>query len=605
MFKYGGKLMYKQRFENFFEKQHEINYKPETMYQMIKNFAIRNENNIAYEFQGKKTKFSEFINRIEIVAKALTAIGIRENDVVTICMPNCPQAIDTFYAINRIGAISNMIHPLSAQSEITFYLNISKSRAILTLDQFYDKVVEARRDCEQQVIILVAHISDELPIHLKYLYKIKAENKYAHLPNRSYSIDWKQFKSMGENYPLPLPKNVFKIDKCSVILYSGGTTGTTKGIMLTDLNFNALSMQAVKAMDVEIDQGDSILAAMPLFHGFGLGIGIHTCLTNGAYCSLIPSFTIKTYGKILLSKKPNFIAGVPTLFEAMLRTPGMEKADLSFLKGMYSGGDSLSIELKCKVDTFLKEHNAKIQICEGYGTTECVTASCLTPKDKYKEGSIGLPFADTTYAICPVGETNHLGPNQEGEICLSGPTVMLGYLDDEEETANTLKVHDDGKLYLHTGDLGYMDEEGFIYFKQRIKRMIITSGYNVYPSQIENIIDGHPKVQYSCVIGVKDPYKMQRVKAFCVLKPGIIPDDSIKNEIKEYCNKHIAKYACPREIEFRDELPKTLVGKVAYRILEQEEEQKIAEYEALKTELKTDNKKAAKKTAKKNKKKNI
>ncbi|HPX32734.1 MAG TPA: AMP-binding protein [Erysipelotrichaceae bacterium] len=594
--------MYKQRFENFFETQHQINYKPETMYQMLKNIAIRNENNLAYEFQGKKTKYSELINKIEVIAKALTAIGIRENDVVTICMPNCPQAVDTFYAINRIGAVANMIHPLSAQSEITFYLNLSKSKVILTLDQFYEKVVDARRDCEHQVIILVAHVSDELPIYLKSLYKIKAENKFAHLPNHSSSLDWKQFKSMGENYPLPLPKNVFKIDKCSVILYSGGTTGTTKGIMLSDLNFNALSMQAVKAMDVKIIPGDSILAAMPLFHGFGLGIGIHTCLTNGVYCSLIPSFTVKSYGKTLLSKKPNFIAGVPTLFEAMLRTPGMEKANLSFLKGMYSGGDSLSIELKGKVDKFLKDHKATIQICEGYGTTECVTASCLTPKNRYKEGSIGLPFSDTEFVICPVGKINHLEPNQEGEICISGPTVMLGYLDDEQETAEALKIHENGKLYLHTGDLGYIDEEGFVYFKQRIKRMIITSGYNVYPSQIENVLDGHPKVQYSCVIGVKDPYKIQKVKAFCVLKPGIIPDDSIKNEIKEYCNKHIAKYACPKEIEFRDELPKTLVGKVAYRILEQEEEEKMAEYETIKTELKKSNKKANTKKPKKDRK---
>lgn len=594
--------MYKQRFENFFETQHQINYKPETMYQMLKNIAIRNENNLAYEFQGKKTKYSELINKIEVIAKALTAIGIRENDVVTICMPNCPQAVDTFYAINRIGAVANMIHPLSAQSEITFYLNLSKSKVILTLDQFYEKVVDARRDCEHQVIILVARVSDELPIYLKSLYKIKAENKFAHLPNHSYSLDWKQFKSMGENYPLPLPKNVFKIDKCSVILYSGGTTGTTKGIMLSDLNFNALSMQAVKAMDVKIIPGDSILAAMPLFHGFGLGIGIHTCLTNGVYCSLIPSFTVKSYGKTLLSKKPNFIAGVPTLFEAMLRTPGMEKANLSFLKGMYSGGDSLSIELKGKVDKFLKDHKATIQICEGYGTTECVTASCLTPKNRYKEGSIGLPFSDTEFVICPAGKINHLEPNQEGEICISGPTVMLGYLDDEQETAEALKIHENGKLYLHTGDLGYIDEEGFVYFKQRIKRMIITSGYNVYPSQIENVLDGHPKVQYSCVIGVKDPYKIQKVKAFCVLKPGIIPDDSIKNEIKEYCNKHIAKYACPKEIEFRDELPKTLVGKVAYRILEQEEEEKMAEYETIKTELKKSNKKANTKKPKKDRK---
>ncbi len=566
--------MYENRFDNFFEKKHQLDYKPETMYQMLKNTAQKHWNDTAYEFQGKKTKYSEFISKIETTAKALYAIGIRKGDAVTVCLPNCPQALETFYAINRIGAIANMIHPLSAQSEITFYLNCSKSKAIFTLDQFYEKVVAARADCQNQVIIVMAKIIDELPMYLKPLYSMKTGNKYADLPNKAYSLDWSAFIDMGKRYPLPLPKIDFVIDRCAVILYSGGTTGTTKGIMLTDLNFNALSMQSLIAMDVEIKPGDSILAAMPLFHGFGLGIGIHTCLTNGIYCSLMPMFNVKTYGKSLLKKKPNFIAGVPTLFEALLRTPGMENAKLPYLKGMYSGGDSLSIELKHKVDNFLSEHKAGIQVCEGYGTTECVTACCLTPRTKYKEGSIGLPYPDTTFVICNPGTTEELKVGEEGEICLTGPTVMLGYLNNDEETANTLKQHADGNIYLHTGDLGYMDEEGYVYFKQRIKRMIITSGYNVYPSQIENVIDGHPKVQISCVIGVKDPYRMQKVKAFVVLKPGIIADDSIKDEIIQYCSKHIAKYALPREIEFRDELPKTLVGKVAYRVLEQEEAEK-------------------------------
>ncbi len=577
--------MFEERYNGFFEKKHDVEYYPETMFQMLKRAAEKNPDGTAYEFMGKKTDYKNFINRIETTAKALTAIGIRSGDAVTICMPNCPQAIDTFYAINRIGAIANMIHPLSAQSEITFYLNCSNSKAILTLDQFYDKVVAARSECDHQIIILMAHISTELPFYLKPIYAIKAESKYSNLPNKAYSLDWNEFIKMGKNYPLPLPKIQFVIDRCAVILYSGGTTGTNKGIMLSDLNFNACSIQSVKAMDIEISRNDSILAAMPLFHGFGLGIGIHTCLTHGIECKLLPNFTVKSYGKTLLKEKPNFIAGVPTLFEAMLRTPGMEKADLSFLKGMYSGGDSLSIELKAKVDTFLKEHGATIQVCEGYGTTESVTACCLTPKTKYKKGSIGIPFPDTTFIICEPGTDNSLPVGSEGEICLAGPSVMLGYLNNEEETRNTLHIHADGNLYLHTGDLGYMDEEGYVYFKQRIKRMIITSGYNVYPSQIENIIDGHAKVQYSCAIGVKDPYRMQKVKAFVVLKPGIVADESIKQEILDYCSKHIAKYAMPREIEFRDELPKTLVGKVAYRVLEQEEAEKQQALEKAQAEI--------------------
>ncbi len=563
------------RWSNFFEEKHEIDYPQMTMYQLIQQTARRYPDNVAYEFMGKKTKFHEFMDKIETTAKALTSIGIREGDAVTICMPNCPQAIDTFYAVNRIGAIANMIHPLSAQKEITFYMNVSNTKAILTLDQFYDKVCEARRECDHTVIIIMAKIADELPPVLRAGYTIKNMGKYPSEPNQAYSVTWKDFINYGKRFPLPLPKITFVIDRTAAILYSGGTTGTTKGIMLSDLNFNACALQSSVAMEVPYAPGQKILAVMPLFHGFGLGIGIHTCLVKGICCDLVPQFTVKTYADMIKKRKPSFIAGVPTLYEALLRTKGLENTDLSFLRGMYSGGDSLSVELKTKVDTFLKEHGAKIQVREGYGTTECVTASCLTPTNEYREGSIGLPFPDTKYVICEPGTTNEVKTGEDGEICLSGPSVMLGYLNNVEETKDTLRVHADGRTYLHTGDLGCMDEDGFVYFKQRIKRMIISSGYNVYPSQIENIIDANAKVLYSCVIGVKDPYKMQKIKAFVVLKPNVAPDDSIKQEIMEYCRKHIAKYALPYDIEFREELPKTLVGKVAYRVLEEEENAKI------------------------------
>ena len=317
-----------------------------------------------------------------------------------------------------------------------------------------------------------------------------------------------------------------------------------------------------------------MLSVMPIFHGFGLGIGIHTALVGGAKCILVPNFNIKTYAKLLKTKHPNFIPGVPTLFEALLRTQDLEDLDMSFLMGVFSGGDSLSVELKHKVDAFLRAHKAKVQIREGYGTTECVTASCLTPVDYARDGSIGIPFPDTYYKIVAPGTTDEVPSGTEGEICICGPTVMSGYLDNPEETVQTLRRHADGHIWLHTGDLGSMDADGFVYFRQRIKRMIITSGYNVYPSQLENIIDGHEKVLISCVIGVKDPYKMQRVKAFVVLRPGYEPSEAIRQELFAYCRERIAKYAMPYEIEFRDELPKTLVGKVAYRVLEEEEEAK-------------------------------
>ena len=271
---------------------------------------------------------------------------------------------------------------------------------------------------------------------------------------------------------------------------------------------------------------------------------------------------------------------MPTLYEALLRLPSMDGADLGCLKGVFSGGDSLSIELKKKFDQFLYDHKAGIQVREGYGTTETVTACCLTPPHMFKEGSIGVPFPDTYIKIVEPGTDRELPYGKEGEILLAGPTVMKEYMKHPEETAQTLRRHADGMTWVYTGDLGTMDEEGFIYFRGRAKRMIISSGYNVYPGQIENILDANEKVQMSCVIGVPDAYKMQKVKAFVKLSPGVPASDSIREELLAYCRKHIARYAMPYDIEFKDDMPKTLVGKVAYRVLEEEELAKIAAKEA-------------------------
>lgn len=547
-----------------------LEYPHKTMYEMVEAAAKRHPNHVAYVFMGKKTTYTEFMKRIQAAAQGLYKMGIRKGDKVTICMANTPQALDCFYALNRIGAIPNMIHPLSAAQEIAFYLNFSKSKAVLTLDQFYYKVAEILPQLENPTEILIARVADELPAPLSALYPLtKSARAVKKLPKAGYTL-WYDMVKAGKNTRLPAQKS--RYDSCGAILYSGGTTGTTKGIMLSNLNFNALALQTIAASGFTMEEISNMkmLSVMPVFHGFGLGIGIHTPLVAGGTCILIPQFNVKVYAKTLMKQKPNLIPGVPTLFEALLRTEDLEGADLSFLKGIFSGGDSLSPELKKKVDAFLREHNCSEQIREGYGTTECVTASCLTPKDYARQGSIGVPFPDTYYKIVEPGTTNEVGPNIEGEICISGPTVMLGYMDNPYETANTLRRHYDGRIWLHTGDLGHMDQDGFVYFRQRIKRMIITSGYNVYPSQLENIIDANDKVLISCVIGVKDPYRVQRVKAYVVPMPGVEPSEALKQEILDYCSGRIAKYAMPREIEFRKELPKTLVGKVAYRVLEEE-----------------------------------
>ena len=548
-----------------------LDYPEGSMVDVLGSIAEKHPNNIAFDFMGRSTSYYELMKNIERCAQSLKAIGLREGDRLTIAMPNCPQAIYLFYAVNLVGAVANMVHPLSSEKELEFYLNESKSVTVATLDQFYHKI-EAIRENTGIDNVIIASIKDALSRPVRAGYMLTEGRKIQKIPEDAPVIRWKEFMRLGKscfwNYKVRR-----SADDPAVILYSGGTTGTTKGILLTNKNFNALSMQIV-ATNPMFRTGDKMLSAMPLFHGFGLGVCIHSMLANGGRCVLVPRFTAKSYAKLITKYKCNFIAGVPTLFEALLRLPDMKKADLSSLKGVFSGGDSLSVELKKKFDQFLNEHRATIQVREGYGTTETVTACCLTPPDKFKEGSIGIPFPDTYIKIVRPGTDVEVPYGEEGEILLAGPTVMKEYINHPEETAQTLRRHSDGLTWVYTGDLGTMDEEGFIYFRGRAKRMIITSGYNVYPAQLENIIDAHESVQMSCVIGVPDSYKMQRVKAFVMLKPGVPSNDKTREDILAYCRKRIAKYAMPKEIEFREELPKTLVGKVAYRVLEEEEEEK-------------------------------
>ena len=554
--------------EQYRQREH-LEYPELTMFQMVERIAAQYSGEPAYEFYGRKTSYRNFVRRILRAARAFLALGIGAGDAVTICMPNVPQALDCFYGLNRIGAIANMIHPMSARKEIAFYVNASRSKAVLTVDLFYETVEAALKEVDFPVTVLVARIQDELNPFLRAAYVWKKGKDYLGFPDSDHALLWKKFLKGGDK-AISLPEISFDSSRTAVILYSGGTSGIPKGICLSDLNFNACAMQAREAIGEEFRTGLKMLSCMPCFHGFGLGINLHTVLIHGACCILMPTFSNKSYARMLVKKKPHFIAGVPTIFEALLHIPDLNGVDLGFLMGMFCGGDSLSVELKKKVDAFLKEHGASIQVREGYGLTECVTASCLTPKDTYHEGSIGIPFPDTKYRIVKPGTDEELPCGEEGEIILTGPTVMLGYLDHPEETAATLRTLSDGRTWLFTGDLGCMDEEGYIYFRQRIKRLIITNGYNVYPGQIENVIDACPEVSYSCVIGIKDRRRMHRVKAYIVLKEGIAPDEGCKKRIMEHLRDHVARYALPREIEFRRELPRTLVGKVAYRLLEEE-----------------------------------
>lgn len=546
---------------------------PETsLYEHLEETALKYPNYIAYNYFNNTSTFTNFLKDIKRCAKSLKNIGVNKGDIVTICMPNTPEAIISFYAINMIGAIANMIHPLSAEAEILEYLNISSSTVVITIDLAWEKVENILKETKVQTTIVVS-VKESMPKLLGLGYEITKGYKVKKPKYTDSVISWKTFIDSGLSYLGELKEDVNK-DDCAAILYSGGTTGKSKGIVLSNYNINATAVQSLEAC-FSFNPGDKALSILPIFHCFGLGICVHAVITHGATAIILPQFNAKTFHKLLKKYKPNVIIGVPTLYEALINNKSI--GDLSFLKLAISGGDTLTLSLKNKIDDFFKEHGAKIEVREGYGLTECAGASCLMPINKYKEASIGIPVPNMHYKIV-VPETEIEMPyGEEGEIVISGPSVMQGYLNEEVETNRTLRIHNDGMIWLHTGDLGVMDEEGFVYFKQRLKRMIVSSGYNIYPSNVENVINSHPAVLTSTVIGIPHKYKQQVAKAFVVLKEGYTSTKAIEKELYEFCEKRLAKYSIPSEIEFRESLPKTLIGKVAFTKLEEEE--KIKEKE--------------------------
>lgn len=547
-----------------------LEYPTFSIYSMLKQSVEKYGKNYSYNYFGRKVTYEEFDAQIEETAKAFLANGVKAGDIVSICMPNTPEALMSFYALNKIGAVCSMIHPLSAETEIKHYVNLTKSTIIVTIDLAFNKINHIIDETGLEKAILVS-VKDSMPVAMSIGYSMTKGRK-VNVEKSDKTVKWHAFIESGKNYV----GETFcegKPDDTAAILYSGGTSGFPKGIELTNYNFNSLAISGKEACQV-LKPGDRVLAIMPVFHGFGLGICIHTTQYFGGCSVILPQFNASTFDQLLTKYRPNVIAGVPSLYEAMLRNKKLEGVDLSFLKCVISGGDSLSVGLKMKIDDFLHEHGAMIQVREGYGLTECVTGCCMTPEKTYREGSIGIPYPDVYFKIINPETKEEMPCGEDGEIILSAPTVMKGYYNDPEETALILQTHEDGRVWLHTGDLGYMDEDGFVYFKQRIKRMIVSSGYNVYPQYIENIIDQVPEVLMSCVIGIDHQYKVQVAKAFIVLKEGIEDTPEIRQKIRSQCEQNLVKYSWPYEYEFRKELPKTLVGKVAFNVLMEEEKAK-------------------------------
>ncbi len=547
-----------------------IEYPDCSMVDMVIQSAEKWPDNTAYIYYGHKVTYRNFVKKIEKTARALKNYGVKEGDRVTICMPNTPEGITMVYAVNMVGAVCNMVHPLSSEKELEYYIKVADSKYVLVIDAVFDKIYKLR-DTAQLERIIVVRPSDGLGFLKKKLYNTLHIKKVRLPSNDSRVVLWEDFIANSYFYQGNYHEERDASD-LAVIMYSGGTTGAPKAVMLSNLNINAESI-CDAAVIRQVTPGATVLSILPLFHCFGLGVCIHTPLCKGLGCILIPAFSHKQFADIIKKNSPNFIVGVPTLFEALINTK-LKSDDLKSVTAVICGGDALNQTLRDKVNAFLKNHGSNAKIRVGYGLTEGSGAVCLSPENVFADGIIGAPLPDMDFKIIKNDTFNELPVGEVGEICISGPLVMMGYLGDEAETAQTIRIHDDGKIWLHTGDIGYLNKDGFIYFAQRLKRIIISSGYNIYPTHLESIINSHEAVLTSTVIGIDHPYKGQVPKAFIVLKSGYKPGKRLEREIRELLERNIPIYALPTAYEFRDKLPQTLVGKVAFKKLEAEEKTK-------------------------------
>lgn len=564
-------LSYKRPWLEYYPKNilPNIEYPDKSMFQMVEFVGHKIPDANALEFMGLQLSYEKLLDLINLCAQSLIKLGIKKRDKVTVCLPNIPQSTIVFYAINKIGAISNMIHPLSAPKEIEYFLSLTESQYAISTDfafNNFEKVNNNENEVKLKKIVICG-VQDYLGNLNRVGYWILSGRKIPKIPKRDNIIWWKDLLKLGESKSSVIFPKIRKEDPAA-ILYTGGTTGKQKGVVLSNLNFNALALQTGSQADVEIN--DKMMCIMPFFHGFGLGVSMHTALSFGGNIILVPKFSVDDFAKTFNKHEPQFVAGVPTLFTALTRSKKMANSNFSCLKGVFSGADTLPNDIKIQFENFIAERGANVTIREGYGLTETVTASCLTPPTEYRFGSIGVPFPDTLYKICKVGTDKPCVADEDGEICISGPTVMLGYYKEKEETDLVLKKHDDGHLWVHTGDLGSMDKEGFVYFKQRIKRIIKSSGYSVFPTQIENVLMDHKAVAMCCVMGVPDSYQIEKIRAYIVLKDEYKYSNELKLDLLNRCKEYLSKWSIPREFVFRDELPLTNVGKISYIDLQKE-----------------------------------
>ena len=522
-------------------------------------------NDTALEYYGRKFAYADLIVNVKKTAAALRGVGVKKGDIITVVSIMTPEIIALFYAADMMGATLNLVDPRYSVEGIREYIEEVDSHLLVCLNVVYERCRQAAKRTNVEKVIVLSP-ADSLPPVMAVGYKLTTpdKNKYA-----SNVIRWKQFIKGGEGQSTAAEP--YDPDHACVVVHTGGTTGSPKGVMLTDDCFNGIALQ-FQAYPKLFHRGQKLMNIMPPFIAYGFACGIHLPLVLGFTVIIIPNLDPAKLGSLVLKHKPEHMFGVPTHYQQLASDPKLRDKDLSFIINYAAGGDSLYRGAEQTVNDFLAAHGARYPIAKGYGMTEVSSAATVAAGLDNKPGSVGIPMVNTVVAAFEPGTDQELPIGQRGELCISGPCLMKGYYNKPEETAILLRRHPDGRVWAHTGDMGYLDEDGFVFLDSRIKRMIIRhDGFKVFPSMIENVVSRHPAVHQCSVVGCADKDHTQGRLPFVyiVLKANTTAKKKqVIRELERMCAEELPEYVQPVAYKFISSMPMTPVGKVDYRQLE-------------------------------------
>lgn len=543
-----------------------------TIYEYLWQSNKNHQNDIALRYFDRKISFGELFENIEAAAKALSSVGITQGDIIVMATVTTPETIYAVYALNRLGAVANMIDPRTSIEGIKEYITEVNAKYVLCIDVAYPKIEKAINGTAVKKIIITSP-ADSLTQPKKFIFNVVNKLKGAVPKFGANCITSTNMIANGQSSTYEVSK--YQANVCCVIEHTGGTTGLPKGVMLTNDNFNSAAEQ-IKNSPLRLERQDRFLNIMPPFIAYGMVLGIHIALTHGWESILIPKFDPRDFADLILKYQPAGIMGVPTYFEGLMDEPKIKGKDLSCIKVVLVGGDKALVEFEKKVNAFFAEHNANIHLSKGYSMTEASATATFAFEEINKPGSAGIPFAQTIVAAFEPETDKELPFGESGEMCICTPTMMAGYYGKQKETEKIIKQHSDGRMWIHSGDLGYVDEDGCVYINGRLKRMIIRyDGFKVFPPFIEDVVSTHRAVDTCCAVGTLDKEHVQGYLpiVFAVLNCEC-DTTAIKEELFELCQKELPEYVQPVDFVFVDKMPVTPIGKVDYRALEKEAEQR-------------------------------